>query len=366
MNKPSQIHQFSTDISLGDAVSNHILDTAKTLNDAGYSSKVFCENPAPADVGYPIYPIDSYENEASIDSILFVHFTICYPQQMMVRLKKLHNKKVLVYHNITPHVYFYGINEGSYHAAQLGRQQLRFLASFIDTAIGDSSYNCAELRANGWETVYQLPISFDTARLDTKPSSRVMNWGEEGTNILFVGRIAPNKKFEDLLLTYYYVKNRVLPDARLVLVGSDSGMQSYAGYLQAIIKRLQLSDVHITGHVSISELVAYYRTASIYLSMSEHEGFGVPLLESIYFDVPVLAYKSTAVPETLAGRGVLFTEKRYDAVAELIGTLVNDKELHQQIVTNQRSLLKNYSYKSFQEKLLTIVDSVANGAPTNI
>jgi len=157
-----------------------------------------------------------------------------------------------------------------------------------------------------------------------------------------------------------------LPDARLVLVGSDSGMQSYAGYLQAIIKRLQLSDVHITGHVSISELVAYYRTASIYLSMSEHEGFGVPLLESIYFDVPVLAYKSTAVPETLAGRGVLFTEKRYDAVAELIGTLVNDKELHQQIVTNQRSLLKNYSYKSFQEKLLTIVDSVANGAPTSI
>jgi len=365
MNKSVQIHQLTSGISFGDAISNHIVDTKKALNDAGYESEIFCEAIPSLDFGHRIYSLDKYEQEvSSSNNILLVHFALYFSEQLVAWLKHLPDQKILVYHNITPHTYFYGVNEALYDAAKRGRKQLQILSSFIDTAIGDSSYNCNELRDSGWQAVYRLPISFDTERYETKPSSKIIKWGEKRANILFVGRVAPNKKFEDLLLTFYYVKNIVLPEARLVLVGSGQGMEPYANYLQAIIKQLQLKDVHITGHVSMAELVAYYRTASVYLSMSEHEGFGVPLLESIYFDVPVLAYKSSAVSETLGGQGILFTEKRYQDIAELIGLIINDTKLKQKIVQNQRQTLSHFSYTTFQQKLLKIIEEILNRSKT--
>ena len=366
MNKLAKIHQFHTSVLFGDALSNQMIDISETLRNVGYDSRIFCEVLPPNDFAQPTYLIEEYAKESSPDTILIVHFSLEYSNKVMTWLESLPDKIVLIYHNITPHHYFYGVNEYSYNAARRGRKQLRLLSTFIDFAVGDSLFNCSELRKGDWRSIQRLPISFDIEKYSESPSPSVLEWGAEQINILFVGRLAPNKKFEDLLLTFYYLKHYVMPDARLVLVGASHGMQPYVDYLHALVEKLALQDVYFVGHVSTAELVAYYQTASVYLSMSEHEGFGVPLLESAYFDVPVVAYKSTAVPETLDGRGVLFTKKRYDAVAELIGTVINDQELHQRIVKNQRLLLKNHSYKSFQKELLTIVDSVANGASTNV
>ena len=159
---------------------------------------------------------------------------------------------------------------------------------------------------------------------------------------MFVGRLSPNKRFEDIILTFYHIKKFVRPDARLLLVGSVQKMTPYFEFLQALVSRLGLSDVVFTGHVSTSQLVAYYQCASVYLSMSEHEGFCVPLLECMHFGVPVVAYKAAAVPETLGGSGILVTDKNYVAVAELVGLLVEDGGLRDQVVARQRERLCDF------------------------
>ena len=113
-------------------------------------------------------------------------------------------------------------------------------------------------------------------------------------------------------------------------------MEKYAAYLQALVARLALTDVHFIGHVSREELIAYYRAVDVYLCMSEHEGFGVPLIESMYFDVPVIAYAAAAAPETMGGAGVLVTRKDHAAIAELMNLVARDDSLRARLVAQQR------------------------------
>jgi glycosyltransferase involved in cell wall biosynthesis len=177
-------------------------------------------------------------------------------------------------------------------------------------------------------------------------------------NVLSVGRLVPNKRFEDLILTFSYLKEFVRPDARLYLVGSTQKMDLYLEFLQTLMTRLDLSDVVFAGHVSTPQLVAYYRCASVYLSMSEHEGFGVPLLESMHFEVPVVAYKAAAVPETLGNSGVLITAKNHAAVAELIGLLVEDRDLREKITARQRERLRDFLPAKAEERLRRLLESL--------
>jgi glycosyltransferase involved in cell wall biosynthesis len=157
-----------------------------------------------------------------------------------------------------------------------------------------------------------------------------------------VGRVSPNKCFEDLILTFYYLKRFVRSDARLLLVGSEWGLEPYFEFLQTLVVRLGLTDVVFAGHVSNAHLFAYYQCADVYLSMSEHEGFGVPFLECMHFGVPIVAYEAAAVPETLGNSGALVKTKDYARVAEFIGLLEERADLCERLVTRQRERLKAF------------------------
>jgi glycosyltransferase involved in cell wall biosynthesis len=150
----------------------------------------------------------------------------------------------------------------------------------------------------------------------------------------------------------------VRPDSRLLLVGSARGTEIYAEYLSDLVAKLGLSDVVFAGHVSTEKLVAYYTSAHVYLSMSEHEGFGVPLLESMHFGVPIIAFKSTAVPETLGGAGMLITSKDYAAVAELIGLLAEDEALRARVIARQRERLQDFSPACVQKRLQQLLQDL--------
>jgi glycosyltransferase involved in cell wall biosynthesis len=173
----------------------------------------------------------------------------------------------------------------------------------------------------------------------------VLRRWNSGLNVLFVGRVAPHKRHDDLIQVFCYLKRRVRPDSRLLLVGSTRGMERYVASLQALVRRRGLSDVVFVGHVGAPEWVACYRCASVYLSMSEHEGFGVPLLEAMHFGVPVIARKAAAVPETLGGAGLLIARSdaaTAAAVAELIALLDEDLALRERVVVLQRERLQAF------------------------
>ena len=195
----------------------------------------------------------------------------------------------------------------------IGREELGTLVPHVDLGLADSEFNRLELEALGFRRTGVLPIYLDFRRYREAPGPVLRRMLDDGrTNLLFVGRLAPNKRPEDLIRLASYWKRFVSPDVRLVLVGKPPRRLAYFDALQALAYEEGFTpwEVVFLGHVSHEDLLACYSTASLFVSMSEHEGFGVPLVESMLMGVPVLAYGATAVPHTLGGAGVQFSEKR--------------------------------------------------------
>jgi glycosyltransferase involved in cell wall biosynthesis len=352
-----QVHQFYPTVAYGDAASNQILSLQRMLRRIGYHGEIFCEALPLHFEGHARH-IAEYARYSSPANILLIHFSMGYSAEVLSWLEQIPDRKVVVYHNITPHDYFVGIDGVYFEAARAGREQLSRLKALAKAGWGVSAYNCQELDQAGWPCLGVLPIVFDPKRYAVRPDRKVLKRWQGGFNVLFVGRLSPNKRFEDLILTFYFLKKFVQPDARLLLVGSVQKMRPYLEFLQALVAQLGLSDVVFAGHVSTSQLVAYYRCATVYLSMSEHEGFGVPLLESMYFDVPIVAYKAAAVPETLGNSGILVTTKDHAAVAELIGLLVEDKGLRAQVVARQEERLRDFLPERVEERLRKLLQDL--------
>lgn len=352
-----RIDQFYTTVSSGDATSKQILNLQEMLHRMGYKSDIFCEY-QPTQFERKTWQMMQYSHFANHKNILLLHYSLTYSSFVMDWLRKIPSRKIIIYHNITPHTYFWGINDVFYDAAYTGRKQLPFLRELTEIGWGDSQFNCKELVTNGWETSQVLPIIFNSAQLSQKPKQKLLKQLSNQINILFVGRMAPNKHIEDLILTFYYLKRRIFPNARLFLVGSIQGMERYISYLQTLADQLNLSDVIFTGHISASELVTYYHGADIFLSMSEHEGFGVPLLESMYFDLPIIAYKAAAVPEVLGDSGIMLDTKHFPAIAELIGIVLEDQALRDEIIARQHTQLQNFLPMTVQKQVQSLLSAL--------
>ena len=177
-------------------------------------------------------------------------------------------------------------------------------------------------------------------------------------NVMFVGRVIPSKKIEDVIRFFHAYKRWFNPRSRLLLVGSHGGFERYVAMLQNLVDRLGVSDVHFLGHVSNAELTAYYELADVFLCASEHEGFCVPLVESFHMGVPVLAYAAAAVPATMDGAGILYDDKDPIRVAALIDQVATDRRLADGIVASQDAALDRLEAKDFAGTLLRFVDEV--------
>ena len=202
----------------------------------------------------------------------------------------------------------------------------------MDIALADSPFNARELVEFGFREARVFPLYVDFAKYE-KPANAFVHrlFRDDRTNILFVGRVAPNKKIEDLIKVTFYYKKYISPLVRL-----DRRRQDVVapGLLQEPGPdgdefHLQAEEVRFLGHLPDDELFAVYRAADVFLSLSEHEGFCLPLVESMVFDLPVVAYDSTAVPDTLGGAGILVREKRVDRVAELVDIVAHDQRLRE-------------------------------------
>jgi L-malate glycosyltransferase len=180
---------------------------------------------------------------------------------------------------------------------------------------------------------------------------------------MFVGRVIPNKKFEDVIRTFHAYRTRHNPRSRLLLVGSYSGFERYLAMLQSLIARLGTPDVHFLGHVSNEQLTALYDVADLFLCASEHEGFCVPIIEAFHKGVPVLAYASTAVPATMDGGGVLYDSKDPLDVARLLDAVASDARIATAVVQTQDAALQRLLGRDFAATLLRHVSDVLRLPP---
>jgi glycosyltransferase involved in cell wall biosynthesis len=274
---------------------------------------------------------------------------------------------VLVYHNITPPEYFIGVHKDLVKLCFRGRRELTAYVERCDLALGDSEYNRQELEDLGFPFTGVLPVVPDFSHLDGGPGSAQSEWAErfddEITNVMFVGRVIPNKKFEDVIRAFHVYRTRHNPRSRLLLVGSYGGFERYLAMLHTLVAKLGTPDVHFLGHVSNQELSALYDVADVFLCASEHEGFCVPLIEAFHKRVPVLAYAATAVPATMDGGGVLYDTKDPVEMARLVDAVVSDPGIEQAVLAAQDAALERLVKRDFSATLLRYVDQVRARPP---
>ena len=353
-----KIHQVLATLSYGDAIGHEVLGIRAILTRAGFESDIFVET---ADLKLEpltrVYP--ELMGASHPDNILIHHFSIGSRASRMAFA--LPDRMILVYHNITPPAYFIGIHPLLVQLCYAGRRELAAYVDRCDLTLGDSEFNRQELEEIGFPKTGVLPVVPNFAHLDLQPNRVIAGaFDDEWTNILFVGRMIPNKRIEDLIRFFHVYRLKHNPRSRLLLVGSHGGFEDYLAMLRELVVTLRTPDVHFTGQVSDEELTAFYDVADLFLSASEHEGFCVPIVESFYKGIPVLAYAATAVPLTMDGAGVLYETKDPRHVAALMHTVLSDTALQDRVVRVQEAALERLCKRDFGGTLLRFVDQVRN------
>lgn len=349
-----KIHQFHPSIVKGDAISNEIFLIQQILIKHHYDSQIYACN-----IG------DGLENKikklSSIkineEDVLIVHHSMGFDDFDFITNLKC--KKVLIYHNITPENFF--DNEYIKKYVRLGLRQTEKYKDYMNLSYADSNFSRRELIAMGYKNVGVIPVQISLNRFDDININKELDEKlKNNINILFVGRIVKNKKQIDVIKAYEKYKNLFNNTAKIYLIGDLSNIE-YVTLVNNYIKRNGLeNDVILTGKVSEEDLKTYYSNASIFLCMSEHEGFGVPLLEAMKNNVPVLAYESSAIKETMDIGGITFTDKDYNLIAGLIDEIVLNKELKNKIISVQKERIDKLVNTDTEKLILQLIDDLKN------
>ena len=356
-----EVHQVLATLGYGDAIGHEVLGIQQALVAAGFDSSIYVET---ADPRLEHLTLDYRDLIGRItpEDVLFHHFSIGSRASRIAYA--LPGRMALIYHNITPPEYFVGVHKDLVKLCFRGRRELTAYIDRCGLALGDSEYNRQELEALGFRSTAVLPVVPGFAHLDVPPDTAfAASFDDEWTNVLFVGRVIPNKKFEDIIRAFHVYRTRHNPRSRLLLAGSYSGFEKYLTLLTSLVAQLGTPDVHFLGHVSNEQLSAMYDIADLFLCASEHEGFCVPLIEAFYKGVPVLAYAATAVPATMDGAGVLYESKDAGETARLMDAILGDPAVQDAIVQSQDAALERLRQRDFAGTLLRYVDSLLSGPP---
>jgi glycosyltransferase involved in cell wall biosynthesis len=345
---PTAVHQFHPVLAPGDAMSNHVFALRARLREWGYESHAYAVEAKPgADA------VLSYRRlfrAVRPTDMLILHFSIGH--EVFDQLARIEARKVLVYHNVTPPEFFTGLNDHAAVHARLGLRQLAGLAPRIDLAVGVSDFNAHDLGEVGFTNVTTVPILIDWTQYDTPPDeSTLASMSSRRTRILFVGRISPNKRQDELIRMLAYYRACIDPEAMLYLVGSFRDQPQYHARLMALRDALDLqAAVTFAGAVPLPALVAYYRRANVFCSLSEHEGFGVPLLEAMHLGLPVVAYDAAAVGETTGGGGITLPRKDLAEAAETCALIVERDDLRKRLIASGHRRAQDFATEAVAQR----------------
>ena len=244
----------------------------------------------------------SYEPHQA-DPLTIVHVSMG-DEGFLPFLDEIPGRFVISYHNVTPSRYFARWDRSTARLLDMGRRYLGDLRPRAVFALADSEYNAADLREAGYTDVRVGGLALDVERLTLTGASRDPEPGGAPV-ILSVGQLYPHKRPDLLLAAFHRLVTDLRPDARLVLAGA-ARLPVFESAVSSYVDRLGLSSsVTITREISQADLVAWYRRADLFVTASEHEGFCVPLVEAMFFDVPILGRACGAVPETTGDAGVI-------------------------------------------------------------
>jgi len=364
-----QAHQLVHTLSYGDAISGEVLALRSCFRSIGYESEIYCINVHPR---YKGQTKDYLSLEDSFNGVVILHYSLGSPLNALY-LGLVRAQRVLLYHNVTPAHWFKGVNPRVMRDIESGLAELPSLCRVSNRLLADSTFNADELAALGFPaTVLPLPVDgpssvssddqrHDTSRWAQDPNAGILSLlqGDPSLHLLHIGRIAPNKRIEDILKIFYFLHHYVEPKSKLWLVGIDIDTELYSFALKQFVYQLGLEKAVIfTGGVSDEEVLAFYQAASVYCCMSEHEGFCLPVVEAMRASLPVIAYASGAIPETIGNGGILVRKKHPHLIAELIVRVHKDAPLRASLVAEGLERVEALSYTKFTERVASCMEGL--------
>ena len=350
-------------ITTGDAVSNDVLGMHHVLKRKGFETKIFAE-------GYDLTTQEISAPDRISDflkdpnDILIYHHSRGWEPGLAL-LKSTNSTAVVRYHNVTPPEFFVKYNADLAAMCQAGRNELPDVArAGCDRYLADSGYNLQELVAEGADesNSFVVPPFHHVERLQTLPPDQevLQRCSDGSSNVCMVGRVAPNKGHPALLEAFAAYHHDYNSNSRLLIVGKEeTRLRNYGSVLREMVRRLKLKEaVVFAGEVSDAALKAYYQTAHAFMITSDHEGFCVPLVEAMSMGIPVVAYSSSAIPETVGDAGIVWAERNPYLLAESLHAVISDESLRQKLGAKGR---RRYEQHFTNEKIEASFFSAMSG-----
>ena len=348
------VHQILSGAGLHDAITTEALMFRERFGAWGWGGGDFAARIG-AGIDGEISPLTRLRAER--EALLLLHHSAGAPG--LTELLSLPNRKLLLYHNVTPAAWLWDHAPLVAVHCALGRAQLPELVRRVDLAAADSEFNAAELRARGARRTEVVPLLVNRDRLGPVPAGMQGGDPTRTPTVLFVGRLSPHKRQEEVIRTFSLYRRWRAPDARLLLVGDPLTVE-YAEHLRLLADELAPGAVSIESGLSDGELGDRYRAADVFLCLSQHEGFCIPVLEALHFGLPVIARPVGAIPE-VAGDAALLVEDRDPAVlAELLHLAVTDLPLRAELRRRGRARLALFAPELVAARLRAAVEATAS------
>ncbi|HVE67117.1 MAG TPA: glycosyltransferase family 4 protein [Solirubrobacteraceae bacterium] len=309
-----------------DAITNQALAWQRMLAADGLDGEVMAAQLDPALDG-AVRGIDGLGRRAGRDDLLVIHYSAHAPA--LERALELPQRKLLVYHNITPPHYLWEHEPYVAMICALGRERLGAYAGRVDAAVAPSAFSARDLEAAGFADVRVDRRLYEIDRGRLRPGAQEADRGA-GPTVVFVGRLSHNKRQDRLVKAFALYQRTHAPEARLVLPGNP-GSGTYGDHLAALAREVGATGVELPGGLPQERLNAIYAGADVFACLSEHEGFCIPLLEALHFGLPVVARRAAAVPEVLGDAGVLLDDPDLATVAEAIDLCVRGEALRAEL-----------------------------------
>ncbi len=325
-----QIWFATKELNLYDATGNYIFSQKQLLTELGFHVEIAC------DVNNTKEKNIRQIKEIPDDSILMVQMT----------------------GDITPGEYFFDYDLSLAMNLNKARKNLDEYAKYFQMTISVSEYNRIELDGMGFANNRVVPIWVDFSKYENTKSQAIAGFDESKTNILYLGSLAPHKKIEDLVKTFYIYQKYLNKNSHLYLVGGF-GPSKYMQIVYDLIEKLGIQKkIKITGKISVGKLKYIFEHSQIYLHLSNHEGFCVPLIEAMHFNIPIIANNSSGIPYTLAGAGILVDKENFEEIAEVIDEIIENPDLKDQILAGQRKKLEEFSKEKVKAQLKEMFSNI--------
>ncbi|MDD4870171.1 MAG: glycosyltransferase [Kiritimatiellae bacterium] len=338
------IHQLVSGFALGDAISSEALSIKDICTRMGITSFIY----APAtrispDMVHVARRMEDFA--AGPDDIVIYHHSIL--SEATDTYITSSGRKVLLYHNITPAGFFNPFDSEVATQLRTARDDLKRIAAAADARWAVSRYDALELDALGFKDVRVFPLIFNIPQYTVAPDPSILGkFSADLTNILCVGRLAPNKCIEELILAFAWYNKSIDPFSRLIIVGSKQTVPAYYAMLRMLAGELDLANVCFEDFASPVGVAAYYRVADVFVSVSRHEGYCLPLIEAMHSSVPVIARAIGGMPEAMDGAGVLFDDMNPCELAELIHDVVSNPMIRNEVMVSQAKRMERLASRS--------------------